>query len=103
MPEQQPPRRRTRVAEGIYKDRLGVAATVKVRAVQRDVYAAAESHYMQSTCHGCRLMIDAITIFDGLHQSRSHSRNACIRRVRAFNVLMHIVIRRAAAYARFRS
>ena len=38
MPEQQPPaRRRTRVAEGIYKDRWGFAATVKVGGVQREL------------------------------------------------------------------
>ena len=37
MPEQPPPaRRRTRVAEGVYKDRWGPTATVKVRGVQRE-------------------------------------------------------------------
>ena len=30
-------RRRTRVAEGIYKDRWGLAATVKVYGVQREI------------------------------------------------------------------
>ena len=30
-------RRRTRVAEGIYKDRWGLAATVKVHGVQREI------------------------------------------------------------------
>ena len=33
----QPARRRVRVAEGIYKDRHGLAATVKVNGVQREV------------------------------------------------------------------
>ena len=56
--EHQGARRRTRVAEGIYKDRWGVAATIKVGGVQRDVCAAAESRYTQSTCHGW------ITTFD---------------------------------------
>ena len=38
MPEQPPPaRRRTRVAEGVYKDRWGYAATVKVGGVQREL------------------------------------------------------------------
>ena len=32
-----PPRRRVRVAEGIYKDRHGLAATVKVNGIQREV------------------------------------------------------------------
>ncbi len=32
-----PTRRRTRVAEGVYKDRYGLAATVKVHGVQREV------------------------------------------------------------------
>ena len=32
-----PTRRRTRVAEGIYKDRWGLAATVKVHGVQREI------------------------------------------------------------------
>ena len=31
------PRRRTRVAEGVYRDRYGLAATVKVNGVQREV------------------------------------------------------------------
>ena len=29
--------RRTRVAEGVYKDRYGLAATVKVHGVQREI------------------------------------------------------------------
>ena len=33
----QPPRRRVRVAEGIYKDRHGLAATVKVNGIQREI------------------------------------------------------------------
>ena len=32
-----PTRRRTRVAEGVYKDRYGLAATVKVHGVQREI------------------------------------------------------------------
>ena len=35
--ERQGARRRTRVAEGVYKDRYGFAATVKVRGVQREL------------------------------------------------------------------
>ena len=34
---QQAARRRTRVAEGVYKDRYGLAATVKVHGVQREI------------------------------------------------------------------
>ena len=38
MADPQPPaRRRTRVAEGVYKDRYGLAATVKVHGVQREI------------------------------------------------------------------
>ena len=33
----QPAKRRTRVAEGVYKDRYGLAATVKVHGVQREI------------------------------------------------------------------
>ena len=32
-----PRTRRTRVAEGVYKDRWGLAATVKVHGVQREI------------------------------------------------------------------
>ena len=34
---QQPHRRRIRIAEGIYKDRYGLAATVKVGTVQKEI------------------------------------------------------------------
>ena len=75
-------RRRTRVAEGIYKDRYGLAATVKVHGVQREVRFPPGTPLKTIRARRDQLRVSLRTLPHGARYTLAHDSGRYLEQVR---------------------
>ena len=77
-----PTRRRTRVAEGVYKDRWGLAATVKVHGVQREIRFPPDTSLKTIRARRDQLRASLRTLPHGKRHTLAHDAGRYLEQVR---------------------
>ena len=80
MPDEAP-RRRTRVAEGVYKDRWGLACTVKVGGVQRELRFPPDTPLRTIRAHRDALRVSLRTLPQGRRHTLAHDAERYLQQV----------------------